>query len=1086
MYILKEDGREYFIDEFPVILFDNLLSPKKHGNIFTIKLNNTINNKEYLISISPNNTFELYDIEKKHVYEKSMKDLFGSNDFYQFTSAFIELGNYSYCLAMMASFESNSYLYLYKLSFQSIDITEVSPIISYEKYSSSQARMVSCYKTKLNYIICFYQTRTYNYKAIAFNNNLEFITTGIITSEKKEESMFFKCVHYFEETGAFAYFNSEGLLTLQFKLFTSSYTFENFYNKRDSLSISIGEMYYSVEYNDIIKLENKKICFVTTYIKMFYLIIIKDYHNGEIKIRKYALNLYNLNLHEFNNKINLSLYNDFIAIAAAHYYIKSLLDIEDSSSLVILSYANSKDFEIDITYYLKSYQDIIIDLNSNCNIDNNIFGLVPNGVKIINYEEEFELLSSKDNRKLNIGESINNDENITLILSKNITIPKNRKIIYAMIATEPDYDTYQKYVNTNVCACEEEDQEKNGYFIKNNYIGRHSYCNIKINENDLTNQCLNKNCSLCLKGNSSICVLNLNEQIKIEDGTIASLDSKIETILPETTYIETKLLETTYIKTSFPETTFIGTTFLEYIFSKETLPETTIPKITYIEATYIQTSLIDSINIEISTSKTNNNQIIPSQTIDIEKIIGSTFIETIPKKHFINDYTNIIETTTPDLSNIISQNKIDFNSSITYLTDYIYIDLKSAETSRIISDSSYELLKLNCSYDEIINNKCTIRGININHINEIKRQLLLKYNTSNIIIKAVNANIQLSTYKEQKNEIHGISNIDLGACEDILKDAYNISRTESLIIFKLDIKTEDLSSTYVKYELYSPKKEFILNLEHCKDVKITINIPIKLNKNIDLIYGDLAKLGYNLFNENDPFYQDICSTYTTFNGTDMLLSDRRKDIYSISYDQPLCQKGCEFKNYDSNNKKAKCDCKAETKELKNINIMDFFDKKEISQSFYSALKNSNFKVLKCYHLAFSSGITKNIGAIFMNLILVIFSILGIVSIIISQNKVHNILSKIISNNIPKFSKEIHKEKKTLREKKIKNSIKRKIKTKNKKEIKNAPVKKSQKIKKDLNNQKNIVKNLCLISKSSKDKLKFKEIKIINNKINDKN
>ena len=703
IYILKNDGSEYFTTENPVLLFDNLSSKKEHGNIFTIQLNNTIDNKEYLISISPNNTFELYDIDENYVYEKSMNQLFDIDYFYQNTSAFLELEDYYYCLGMIGSFESSSYLFIYKLSFKSKDITEFSPIISYQKFSSSKEGMVSCYKTDLQYILCFYKTVTYNYSVIAFQQNLEMISSFTFSSQQKE-NYFFKCVHYYEEVGAFAYFDSDGLLTLEFKELTSSYQLQNYYSKRDYLKTIIETKNYSGERNDIIQLDDKKLCFVTSYSDYFYLIIFNDYKEGEIKIRKYTFDIYNLYLYAFDSKISITLYNNFIAVASGYSQMKSIDNdiLEESSSLIIFSYANSIDFEIDITDYLKSYQDIIIDFNKNCNIDNNIFGLVPNGIKIINFEEEFKLLSSKNNRILKIGDSISTNENITLNLYGNITIPKNRKIKYAMIVTEPDYDTYQKYVTTTICDCEE-DQEKNGYFIKKNYTGKHSYCNIKINENEITNQCLDDNCNLCLQKNNSICVLCKNEAIKLEEGSITCLlpeTTYIQTSLPETTYIQTTLPETTIPKTKLPETTipkitYIQTTLLETTIPKTTymqtkLPETTIIKTTYIqtklpETTYIETTLtvttfidniyittvlidskiietteietsydktalVDSTNIESSIPKSTYNQIFPSQTITIGTIIEnesyikdtSTIIGTFPEKTFTNENMSLI------------------------------------------------------------------------------------------------------------------------------------------------------------------------------------------------------------------------------------------------------------------------------------------------------------------------------------------------------------------------------------------------------------------------------------------------------------
>ena len=41
----------------------------------------------------------------------------------------------------------------------------------------------------------------------------------------------------------------------------------------------------------------------------------------------------------------------------------------------------------------------------------------------------------------------------------------------------------------------------------------------------------------------------------------------------------------------------------------------------------------------------------------------------------------------------------------------------------------------------------------------------------------------------------------------------------------------------------------------------------------------MSQFGYNLFDLNDSFYNDICSTYTTENGTDLTLADRKNLIF---------------------------------------------------------------------------------------------------------------------------------------------------------------------------------------------------------------
>ena len=211
--------------------------------------------------------------------------------------------------------------------------------------------------------------------------------------------------------------------------------------------------------------------------------------------------------------------------------------------------------------------------------------------------------------------------------------------------------------------------------------------------------------------------------------------------------------------------------------------------------------------------------------------------------------------------------------------------------------------------------------------------------------------MQLSTIEEQKNSDYpDISNIDLGECEKLLKQSNNISMYSSLILFKTDIKTEDLSSTYVYYEIYEPINLKKLDLSACNSTQISISVPITLNSDVELLVKSLSESGYNIFNENDSFYQDICATYTSVNGTDILLSDRKKDIYQS---QSMCQIGCEFQNYNSTTKKAKCDCSVISKTIEDVHTDNLFDNKEISRSFYQTLSNSNFRVLKCYKLVFN-------------------------------------------------------------------------------------------------------------------------------------
>ena len=94
----------------------------------------------------------------------------------------------------------------------------------------------------------------------------------------------------------------------------------------------------------------------------------------------------------------------------------------------------------------------------------------------------------------------------------------------------------------------------------------------------------------------------------------------------------------------------------------------------------------------------------------------------------------------------------------------------------------------------------------------------------------------------------------------------------------------------------------------CEDLRIDIYAPISLNLEQSELFSSLSNSGYNLFNENDSFYNDICTPYTTKNGTDILLIDRKVDIYSKNGNMQLCQKDCILEFYNETSKKAKCNC----------------------------------------------------------------------------------------------------------------------------------------------------------------------------------
>ena len=163
-----------------------------------------------------------------------------------------------------------------------------------------------------------------------------------------------------------------------------------------------------------------------------------------------------------------------------------------------------------------------------------------------------------------------------------------------------------------------------------------------------------------------------------------------------------------------------------------------------------------------------------------------------------------------------------------------------------------------------------IDGFNINDINSDTDKKIVD---ENIIIKLTSTNNQKNN--ENLNDI----TIDFGQCENILKVNYNISKNDSLYILQIIYEEKGMKIPKVEYEVYYPldnNNELTkLNLTLCKDTRIEISIPIKINGSLDI------------YNPKSDYYNDICSKATSECGTDISLKDRRNEF--VYNNMSLCE-----------------------------------------------------------------------------------------------------------------------------------------------------------------------------------------------------
>ena len=234
------------------------------------------------------------------------------------------------------------------------------------------------------------------------------------------------------------------------------------------------------------------------------------------------------------------------------------------------------------------------------------------------------------------------------------------------------------------------------------------------------------------------------------------------------------------------------------------------------------------------------------------------------------------------------------------------------------------------------------------------------------------------TFTSTQNEINKINNnnintttIDFGECETLLREDYNLWNNETLYLKKIEFVQEGMKTSKVEYDIYCKlfgKNLIKLNLTSCVNTQISIFIPIELTESLDKL------------NSSSGYYNDICYTTTSEDGTDITLTDRRRDF--IDKNKAVCQEECQFSKYDEINNRAQCLCNV--KETSSF-IDDFsFNKEKLFKNFKNLKNILNFSFLVCYKILFNeNGIINNIGS-YILLIIILINIISVFIFYIQQ------------------------------------------------------------------------------------------------------
>ena len=345
------------------------------------------------------------------------------------------------------------------------------------------------------------------------------------------------------------------------------------------------------------------------------------------------------------------------------------------------------------------------------------------------------------------------------------------------------------------------------------------------------------------------------------------------------------------------------------------------------------------------------------------------------------------------------------NNNCLYKYNY-YFDKKIQEIIYLLADElcpekfPYEIVETkecveSCTNNDLINKKCKVNSFSDNNINLITNKLKSIINEVtdsdyDVIVDGNNIIYEI-TSTSSNNDHQNISKIDFGECENILKKEYSINY---LLVFKMDVKLNDSYPTKVEYEVYSPKTKEKLDLTLCENSQIDVYVPINLDNYTNNLYNLMSKNGFDILNKEDSFYNDICTPFTSDDGTDITLNDRQNTYYNENI--ALCENNCVYSFYNNSNGKIKCECpiKNEISEIKTIS----FDKIDIN-TFLDIKSLSNIELIKCFILTFSKiGQNKNYGSIILICMTIIFVSLIILYFLRQKTSISRILRLALKSN----------------------------------------------------------------------------------------
>ena len=223
-----------------------------------------------------------------------------------------------------------------------------------------------------------------------------------------------------------------------------------------------------------------------------------------------------------------------------------------------------------------------------------------------------------------------------------------------------------------------------------------------------------------------------------------------------------------------------------------------------------------------------------------------------------------------------------------------------------------------------------------------------------------------------------------------MKSICKIENDNDLYLYIIEHNLEGINIPILEYDFFIKEnnKGKFLNLSNCRNYSI---VDIK-------IHPKVAEEDIDQCIPTSDIYKNSCNKQSE-NGVDLTIYDRKNRFNDKN--MALCEKGCEFIQYNTTTKIAECDCFVKINynfDENNADINDLVAKIDIDDKSKS---NYNLNLMKCDILSNKENIITNTGFIVLGFFLFIFIIIFIIFCAKGKQQLANQIEKVIYNYFEK-------------------------------------------------------------------------------------